>query len=221
MSAKGKPASRSHTADNPLSQDWLASLSSSGELQHYPTGRIFVREGEPERAIYILVSGRVRVFGRDQAGREVVYNVLERGEYFGEMCLDGESRSASVAALEPTSCIVVNDAQIRRFLSEHPDFAFHLILKLIERVRHCTAQVKSLALSDVYSRLVTLLHQRAEKVDGRMVVTEQMTQKEIAARVGATREMVNRILVQLRKGGYLAKDGSRRIVILKALPRSW
>ncbi|MBD8528156.1 Crp/Fnr family transcriptional regulator [Pseudomarimonas arenosa] len=206
---------------NELSADWLAGLGTTGEVQHYPAGRVFVREGEPEHAIYILLSGRVRVFSRDETGREVVFNVLERGDYFGEMCLDGESRSASVAALEPTTCVVIDETRIRRFLSDNPEFAFNLILKLIQRVRHATAQVKSLALTDVYSRVVTLLQQRAEWLDGRHVISEQMTQREIAARVGATREMVNRILVQLRKGGYIAKDGGRRIVILKPLPKSW
>lgn len=207
--------------DTHLSADWLAGLAANGEVQHFAPGRVFVREGEPEQAIYIILSGRVRVFSRDESGREVVFNVLERGDYFGEMCLDGASRSASVAALENTSCVVIDEPQIRRFLSENPDFAFDLILKLIHRIRHATAQVKSLALTDVYSRVVTLLQQRAEEVDGRVIISEHMTQREMAARVGATREMVNRILVQLRKGGYIAKDGARRMVILKPLPKSW
>lgn len=208
-------------ADFQLPSDALTRLSASGEVQQFAAGRVFVREGEPEQAIYIILNGRVRVFSRDESGREVVFNVLERGDYFGEMCLDGESRSASVAALEPTTCVVIDEPEIRRFLTQPPDFAFNLILKLIQRIRHATAQVKSLALTDVYSRVVTLLQQRAETIDGRQVINEHMTQREMAARVGATREMVNRILVQLRKGGYIAKDGARRLVILKPLPKSW
>lgn len=203
-----------------LSQDVLNSLASMGTMRRFAANQVILREGEVERAIYILLSGRVRVFARE-GNREVVYNELARGDYFGELCLDGEPRSASVATLEPTTCVVVDESHLRDVLAAHPDFALNLILKLIGQFRNVTWQVKRLALSDVYSRVVHFLSEHAQEIDGVQVVASSITQKEIAARVGATREMVNRIISQLGKGGYLKRDERRRLVILKSLPKSW
>jgi CRP/FNR family cyclic AMP-dependent transcriptional regulator len=96
----------------------------------------------------------------------------------------------------------------------------YLIGKLIQRARRATENVKSLALSDVYGRLSRLLDQLAHNVDGAMVVSERLTQQEIAERVGASRDMISRLMKDLVAGGYIALEG-RGIVILKRLPPAW
>ena len=166
------------------------------------------------------MSGRVKVFASNEAGREVVINFHGPGEYVGEMSLDGEPRSASVVTMEPTTCAIVNRAQFRDFLAQNPDFAQHLIQTLIHRCRGATENVKSLALSDVYGRLVRLLNALAVERDGHQVVEERLTQQDIADRVGASRDMIGKLMKDLVGGGYLAVE-DRRIAILKRLPPGW
>jgi CRP/FNR family cyclic AMP-dependent transcriptional regulator len=136
------------------------------------------------------------------------------------MSLFGAPRSASVVTLEPTTCAIVTRARFREFILTHPDFALHLIEKLIHRVRRTTESVKSLALSDVYGRLVRLLTALAREVDGQLVVPERLTQQDIADRVGASRDMISRLLKDLVGGGYL-KIEDRVITILKKPPPGW
>jgi CRP/FNR family cyclic AMP-dependent transcriptional regulator len=96
----------------------------------------------------------------------------------------------------------------------------YLIGKLIQRARRTTESVKSLALSDVYGRLVRLLNALAREVDGRLIVTERLTQQEIAERIGSSRDMITRLMKDLVAGGYLSVE-ERTIVILKHPPAAW
>ena len=122
--------------------------------------------------------------------------------------------------IEPTTTAVVNRAHFRDFILAHPDFAMHLIERLIHRVRVTTGNLKSLALSDVYGRLVRLLNALAKDADGRQVVPEKLTQQDIADRVGASRDMIGKLMKDLVAGGYLAVE-DRTIAILKKLPTGW
>jgi CRP/FNR family cyclic AMP-dependent transcriptional regulator len=198
----------------------LAEIAARGGVRRYPAHAVLVNEGDAGDALYIILSGRVKAYGADADGREVVYSTQGPGEYFGEMTLDGGLRSASVMTLEATACAVVGGAQVRDFLAHHPDFARHLVTKLIRLARRSTDKVKSLALSDVYGRLAALLRELAREEGEHWVVAEKLTQQDIAARIGASREMVSRIFKQLVTGGYVSLAG-RRIVLLKTLPARW
>jgi CRP/FNR family cyclic AMP-dependent transcriptional regulator len=114
----------------------------------------------------------------------------------------------------------VPGASLREFIEEHPDFALHLIYKLIGRVRQATDSVKSLALQDVYGRVLRLLEESAVDVDGKRVVKERLTQQDIAERVGSSREMVGRIIRDLTAGGYVSTE-SGHITIRKKPPAAW
>ena len=196
-------------------------MTSRGGARSYPAQTVLVNENDQSDSVYILLSGRIKVYGASEDGREVVYATQGPGEYFGEITLDGGPRSASVMTLEPTTCVVVPGAQMRDFLASHPEFAMHLVQKLIAMVRHATDNVKSLALQDVYGRLVRLLTTLAEAdADGRLVVADRLTQQDIAERIGSSREMISRIFKQLVEGGYVALE-DRRIVLLKKLPPGW
>ncbi|HSQ02660.1 MAG TPA: helix-turn-helix domain-containing protein, partial [Burkholderiales bacterium] len=142
------------------------------------------------------------------------------GDYFGEMVLDGGPRSASVMTLAPSRFAVISKGKFRQFLFDHPEFAIHLIEKLIHRVRVLTANVKSLALMDVYGRVARLLLELAVKSNGQLVVEQRLTQQEIASRVGASREMISRILKDLTEGGYITVE-KRRITINRTPPQHW
>jgi CRP/FNR family cyclic AMP-dependent transcriptional regulator len=136
------------------------------------------------------------------------------------MSLDGSPRSASVMTVEPTTCAIVNRASVREFLLAHPDFALNLIEKLIQRVRVTTENVKSLALTDVYGRLVRLDHHAGRRARRRDDRARKLTQQDIAERVGASRDMISRLLKDLVTGGYLS-IADKKITILKKPPTAW
>jgi CRP/FNR family cyclic AMP-dependent transcriptional regulator len=204
----------------PLPPGTLREIAASGVVRAFPRNSVLINEGDQGDSLYILLTGRVKVFASSVAGREVVIDIHGPGEYVGEMSLAGEPRSASVITLEPTTCAIVSRAHFREFILAHPDFAMHLIEKLIHRARRATDTVKSLALSDVYGRLVRLLTTLAQDVDGRQVVPERLTQQDIAERIGASRDMVSRLMKDLVGGGYLAVE-DRTITILKKPPPGW
>ena len=198
----------------------MRAIASSGVVRKFPKNAVLINEGEQGDSIYIVLSGKVKVFACNEAGKEVVIAFHGPGEYVGEMSLDGAPRSASVMTMEPTACAVVSRAQFRDFILACPDFALHLIEKLIERTRLATENMKSLALSDVYGRLARLLHSLAQERDGRQVIPEKLTQQDIAERIGASRDMISRLMKDLVAGGYLGLEG-RAITILKRLPPLW
>jgi CRP/FNR family cyclic AMP-dependent transcriptional regulator len=204
----------------PLHDEVLRGIAASGVVRAFPRSTVLINEGDVGDALYVLLSGRVKVYSSNEAGREFIIDFHGPGEYVGEMTLDGAPRSASVMTVEPTTCAVVNRAQFRDFLLAHPDFAMHLIDRLIHRLRVTTGNLKSLALSDVYGRLVRLLNTLAQDVDGRYVVPEKLTQQDIADRIGASRDMIGKLMKDLVAGGYLAVE-DRTIVILKKLPTGW
>ena len=214
--------SRSAPADPfaPLAEETLRAIAATGVVRHFPKNAVLINEGEQGDSLFILLAGKVKVFASNEAGKEFIIDFHGPGEYVGEMSLDGAPRSASVMTVEPTSCAVVSRANFREFILAHPDFALHLIEKLIERVRRTTENVKSLALSDVYGRLVRLLHALAQERDGRQVIPEKLTQQDIAERVGASRDMISRLMKDLVAGGYLAVE-DRTITIVKRLPPAW
>lgn len=204
----------------PLREDILHAIAASGVVRSFPRQTVLIHEGDVGDSLYILLAGRVKVYASNAAGREVVINFHGAGEYVGEMSLDGEPRSASVVTVEPTTCAIVNRAQFRDFLAANPDFAQHLIQTLIRRARSATENVKSLALSDVYGRLVRLVNALAVPHEGRQVVRERLTQQDIADRVGASRDMIGKLLKDLVAGGYLLVE-DRHITVLKKLPPGW
>ena len=203
-----------------LTKAELRALSGQGAAKSFRKQTIIVNEGDETDSLYVILSGRVKVFLADDSGKEIVLGTQGPGEYFGEMVLDGGARSASVMTLEPSRFIVIPRARMREFLRGQPEFSVRLIEKLIRRTRVLTASVKNLALMDVYGRVARLLLELAEEDRGRLVIREKLTQLDVANRVGASREMVSRILKDLAVGGYISVK-QKRITIHKAPPRHW
>ena len=185
----------------------------------FPKNTVVVREGEGTDSLYIIVSGRVKIYVSDE-GKEVALSESGPGEYFGEMVLDEGPRTASVMTLEPTQFLVVPKEDFREFVKKNPEFALHLILKLIKRVRTLTNDVRTLGLMDVYGRVARMLLDLAVERDGVLVVENRPKPQEMAARAGASREMIVKILDDLAEGGYIEVKGDR-ITIARALPRTW
>ncbi|MEW6687908.1 MAG: Crp/Fnr family transcriptional regulator [Pseudomonadota bacterium] len=213
MAAKGQQSYTLSPAD-------LEAIGSHGITRSYPKNTVIVSEGDRTDSLYVILQGRVKVYVSDDAGHDVVLLVQGPGEYFGELVLDEGPRSASVTTLEPCRFLVVPKADFREFVRGNPAFALNLIEKLIARVRALTASVKSLALMDVYGRVARLLLELAEESDGGLVIPQRLTQQDIASRIGASREMVSRILKDLSTGGYLTQSRTG-IVLHRKPPEHW
>ena len=211
------------TPSDPLAAlpESLRLLARRGELRRYRKGHRLIEDGDRGDTLFIIVSGRLRAFGSGERDREITYGSYGPGEYLGEMSLDGGPRSASVEALEACECVVVSSQTLLRHIAEHPEFALELLAKVIRRARVATLSMKQLALNDVYGRLVLLLHELAEaQPDATRLIAERPTHREMANRLGCSREMVSRLLKDLEAGGYTATRGAG-LAMLRPLPARW
>jgi CRP/FNR family transcriptional regulator, cyclic AMP receptor protein len=195
-------------------------LAARGTVRNFPKNAIIINEGDRGDSVFVLLSGKVKVYVSDDDGREMILDTYGTGDYVGEMSLDGRPRSASVMTLEPTMCSVVTRDDLRAAIAKNPDIAMAIISTLIERARIATDNVKNLALMDVYGRVARLLLSMAKEENGKLVIPEKMTQQDIADRVGASRDMISRIFKDLTIGGYVTID-NRQITIHRKPPARW
>ncbi len=204
-----------------LADPLVRELARGGQVRSMARNTVFIDEGDKGDSLFVILSGRVKVFVADADGREMVLDIHGPGDYVGELALDGRPRAASVMAMEPTVCSVLTRDALRTAIIANPDLAMNLIGTLIERLRIATEKVRNLALMDVYGRVARLLLSLAvEQPDGRMVVPERLTQQDIADRVGASRDMVSRIFKDLTTGGYVTVL-DRQITINRRPPARW
>jgi len=204
-----------------LSDQQISLLTDRAAVRSYSKGAIIVNEGDEGTSLFVILSGSVKTFLSDENGKEVVLSTQGTGEYFGDLALfDDEPRSASVMALEPCKVMIITKAALREAIKEDPDIGFSLLHGLAKRVRILTENVRTMALLDVFGRLVKTLYMLAEEKDGALVVDQRLTQQDLANRIGASREMVSRIMHDLTEGGYLSIK-SKRITILKKIPSNW
>ena len=205
-----------------LSQEELEALRDSSLNRSFPRNTVVIHENDPADSLFIIESGKVKVYCSDKNGKEFIMNTQITGDYFGELALlDDSTRSASVRTVEKSEFCVIYKEEFNRVLDNHPKIARKLIFNLAQRVRKLTADVKSLALQDVYGRVANVLMDLSEeRGDGTLLIPEKLTQQDIADRVGASREMVARILKDLTIGEYIRFEG-RHIVIVTRLPAKY
>ena len=205
-----------------LLPDELEALAASGSSRSFPKNTVVIHENDRADSLFIIESGKVKVYCSDKNGKEFIMNTQTQGDYFGELALlDDSSRSASVRTVEKSSFCIIYKDDFNRVLDEHPNIVRKLIHNLAARVRKLTADVKSLALQDVYGRVANVLMDLAEeRDDDTLFIPEKLTQQDIADRVGASREMVARILKDLTIGDYIRFEG-RHIIINTRLPAKY
>ena len=164
--------------------------------------------GDPTDSLYIVIHGRLKVLMSDEQGREVILSILGPGEFFGEMgLLDDSPRSASVVTLEPCELLTISKTDFKRSLAENSDLSLTVMRGLVKRLREADQKIGSLALMDVYGRVARLLLEMAEEVNGEKVVVKKLSKQDIAKMIGASREMVSRVMKDLQVGGYIEARG--------------
>tara|TARA_R100000306_G_scaffold62586_1_gene74619 strand:+ start:16373 stop:17026 length:654 start_codon:yes stop_codon:yes gene_type:complete len=196
-------------------------LESSAKPRAFPKHTVIMTEGDETDSLYVVLSGRLRVYCCNDDGKEITLRDLHGGDCFGELALlGGSERSASVITVDAVRCLVISSPVFRELISSSPELALNLIRSLASLIRHLTENVKSLALLDVYGRVAHTLLELSDLQGGQRVTSIPMTQQDIASRVGASREMVAKILKDLETGGYISTN-KKRIVIREKLPAKY
>ena len=198
----------------------LRPLAERAVTRTFPKQAIIINEGDIGDSLFMVVAGRAKVYLSDEHGKELILSIKGPGNYFGELALDENLRSASVMTLEPSQFAVLPRAEFKTFVLLHAEVAMRLFQNLARVARGMNDNVRSLAMMDVYGRVARMLLELAVEKDGKMIIPERLTQKDIASRVGASREMINRILRDLTVGGYVSVD-SGHITINKQPPARW
>jgi len=203
-----------------LSPQEVEAIEARAVIKRYRKNTVFIERGDQANMLYFIVEGLAKVYIADEEGKEVLLNEQGPGTYLGELALLGAgARAASAVTLEDSVFLTLTKQSFRQLIADHPEIALSLMRDLAMRVRNMADEVSALALLDVYGRVARLLTDSAQEQDGRLLLP-RMTHQEIAARVGASREMISKILKELRVGGYLSTEG-KQFIIERALPARW
>jgi CRP/FNR family transcriptional regulator/CRP/FNR family cyclic AMP-dependent transcriptional regulator len=194
-----------------LSDQELEVLADSLGKRTFGKGMIIFHKGSPGQTLYIIESGKVRIFILSESGQEISVNIYGPGDVFGELALlDGLPRSAGAVAIEKTVTFTLHRDDFLRHLEAYPRMAKSIMEVLSTRVRYTTDYAESLAFLDVYGRVAAKLLELADRYGVQKEGIEielRLTQAELASWVGATRESVNKVLGTFRDYGLIEVEG--------------
>ena len=202
-----------------LSKEELQATAQLFSVRSYPKDAIVATEGDRLDLFNIILSGRVQFFWHDEAGYEVKLGIDGPGGHYADVTLDGEPILMSVIALEELRVASIPMSALKQLLLRHPQLGFDLLMDVVARLRRLVERTKTFTMEDVYGRVVKLLLANAVKTDD-VLVTERLTHAEIGKRIGATREMVGRVMRDLARGGYIEVTRGR-VTIARTPPRRW
>ncbi|HTH11976.1 Crp/Fnr family transcriptional regulator [Acidovorax sp.] len=180
-------------------------LSGAVVKRRFKRGEVLVEQGQKSDALYILLTGRARVMASDSRGREVILATLSQGDYLGEMSIiDNEPHSATVRAEVQTDVLTLGRAEFARCLTENASMSLVVMRGLVKRLRHADRKIESLALLDVYGRVAhALLDFAVPDAQGQLVIKDKISRQDLAKMVGASREMVSRVMKDLEERGFI------------------
>ena len=180
-------------------------ISGAVTKQRYKRGEVLVEQGQKSNALAILLTGRARVVSADSRGREVILATLGPGDYIGEMSIiDNEPHSATVRAEVQTDVLLLGRADFARCLAENASMSLVVMRGLVKRLRHADRKIESLALLDVYGRVAhSLLEFAVQDVQGQWIIREKISRQDLAKMVGASREMVSRVMKDLEERAFI------------------
>lgn len=201
-----------------LTDTQVETLAAASTRRAFPKGRMIVAEGEPSQSLYILLSGRAKVQRSDSEGKEVILAVLTSGEFFGEMSLiDDAPRSASVITIESCDFMAIQKETFKQMLAQSPEMCQAIMRGLVKRLREADRKIETLALLDVYGRVARVLLDFSEIVGEERVVKGKLPRQEIAKMIGASREMVSRVMKGLEIEGYILPQPEGKLVLREKL----
>lgn len=198
-------------------------LANSVDKQRFKRGEVIVQQGKKCDALYIILAGRARVLVTDHKAREVILATLQPGDYIGEMSLiDHEPHSATVEAELQTDALVLGGPDFNRCLMDNSS-TMHAVMKgLVQRLRSADRKIESLALLGVYGRVANaLLESGVPAHDNVKIIREKISRQDIAKMVGASREMVSRVMKDFEEQGFIETqpDGAIWVKERRKVPR--
>ncbi len=204
-----------------ISKNALSELAGLMKEVSFKRNSIVISQGDHTRSLFIITSGRMKVFATDEEGSQTIFTFLGPGNFFGELSLlDDAPRSASVIAVEDSSALSLSHQNFTTFLGHNPEICPSLFIALTARIRKMDETICTLTSRDIYGRLVqTLYNQASEQEDGTLI-TQRLTHQDLAEMIGSSREMVSRIFKDLKKGDYIRIE-KKRVIIRKQLPNHW
>lgn len=203
--------------------------------QMYPEGSVIVERDQAGDSMFIIIDGLVKVHTTTENGNYVILGLLRTGEFFGEMsAIDGQNRSATVTAIEDTKVLILDSAGFRNIVASSETFAWTILQSLASRVRLQNDALESLATRDVIGRVANLLTRLAERhgssmsrfhaarpgavaakpIDEPVVIELSLTQSDIAAFVGATRERVSQTMSMLRSTQIISRESGTGYIVI-------
>jgi CRP/FNR family cyclic AMP-dependent transcriptional regulator len=200
-----------------INEKELAKIARVGVRKRYKKGNIILLEEEAGTALFVIISGKVKIVRTDDEGREVILSILGESEFFGEMSIiDGLARSASVVAITKADVFIIHRQDFIDLLHEYPIVAIALLRELTMRLRKADAQIKSLSLKDAAGRVAYVLLQLADDIGkirkGRVEIEELPLQQDLANMAGTSRETISRMLHNFIRKGYIAVEGNKLII---------
>jgi CRP/FNR family cyclic AMP-dependent transcriptional regulator len=206
-----------------LTQEQATSIAGLVAKHRFKKGESIVVHGEMSNALYVILAGRARVLNADEKGREVILATLGVGDYFGEMSLiDNLAHSATVVAEVQSDVLELGRADFARCLHENRSMALTIMRGLVQRLRSADQKIESLALMDVYGRVAQVLKDSAVANErGVLIIRDKVSRQDVAKMVGASREMVSRVMKDFIETGFLQtlEDGSLRLSERRLEPR--
>ena len=201
-----------------LTNDQAQGIADSVVKRRFRRGEIIVEHGRKSNALYILLTGRARVLTADSRGREVILAVLQSGDYVGEMSLiDDEPHSATVRAEVQTDMLILGRAEFTRCLPENSSLSYAIMHGLVQRLRSADRQIESLALLDVYGRVARTLLDMAFDDGETKIIRNKVSRQDLAKVVGASREMVSRVMKDLEERGMIETQDNGSVIIKQRL----
>jgi CRP-like cAMP-binding protein len=202
---------------NELGDQELEKITGLGVRKKYKKGSIILLEEETGAALFVIITGKVKIVRMDDDGREVILSILGESDFFGEMAiLDGLTRSASVVATSKSELFMIHRRDFLRLMTEYPTVAIALLRELTGRLRKADAQIKSLSLKDASGRVATVILQLADEIGmfrkGRVEIDELPLQQDLANMAGTSRETISRMIHKFIKKGHLQLQGNRLII---------
>ncbi len=193
---------------NGLDNAQLRDVARISVLRRYKKGEYVFKENTPGNALYIIVSGIVKIFKVSKQGRRKTLALLKKGDFFGEMAgLDRQARSANAQALEDVEVLIIRQETFEKSLKRNPGIAINIMETLCARLRSADSQIEDLAFRNVMGRIGTTLLELAQKhgirtKDG-IRIDLKLSHREIAEMAGTARELATKVLARLKRNGCL------------------
>jgi CRP/FNR family transcriptional regulator len=187
----------------------LAQLADVAVPRRWAAGEVVFREGDEGDTCYVVRTGAARVTRNHSDGRAITLAELRRADIFGELAMwGGETRSATVEALEDTTAVALLAADMRRLLASRPEIAVKLLGELAARLRAANERITRQSFQTVAGRVASVLVAQVEArihegVDPQDVVISA-TQADIAQLAGSSRESASRFLATLERAGVVS-----------------